>query len=351
MYIKSKPTLTSKLFSKVINYPYSVTICTTVKCNSRCKTCNRWKVDTDDEITLSEYSKLFDSMGHVFWATIGGGEPFLRDDFDKIVEEFIVKCEPRFVNIPTNGTLPDVTEKSIRSILEKTKDTRLIVNVSYDGYKENHDSLRGFDGNYELLKDCINRLKGIKDDRFVVGVNTILSKYNLNEYSKIYEDVLDNLKPDSYIIEIAQNRREFFNDSESYIEKSEVMVKALEDYIRLLDNMDDMSTIVKKFRKFYCRKLIKEIKNDILKEIKCYAGVNSCYIDSQGKVWACAVADQSLGNVYDFDLNFDKLWDSVQARNIRYREEFPECESCNISNSMYFNLPFNFSEFTKGLLR
>ena len=66
--------------------PINVTFSVTNLCNSKCRTCSIWKVypehriQLQEELTLEEIEKVFQTIGTIYFFNISGGEPFLRKD-------------------------------------------------------------------------------------------------------------------------------------------------------------------------------------------------------------------------------------------------------------------------------
>jgi MoaA/NifB/PqqE/SkfB family radical SAM enzyme len=104
--------------------PINLTLSVTNKCNSRCRSCDIWKIypaeksRLADELTLDEIEKVFKSVGPVYFFNISGGEPFLRSDLPKIVAAACRYLSPSVVHIPTNALMPDRIEAMTVEILE-----------------------------------------------------------------------------------------------------------------------------------------------------------------------------------------------------------------------------------------
>src|SRR5205814_9151169 len=70
--------------------------------------------------------------------------------------------------------------------------------------------VRGVKGNYEQAMRNYAGLKSLKGHykNFTLGVHTFISNFNVDEFDNIYTFVRDELKPDSFISEIAEERVE-----------------------------------------------------------------------------------------------------------------------------------------------
>ena len=65
--------------------PTDISIITTYRCPMQCKMCNIWKNPTDPRLEIQP--EELEILPHVKFINITGGEPFIREDLDKIVEK------------------------------------------------------------------------------------------------------------------------------------------------------------------------------------------------------------------------------------------------------------------------
>ena len=87
--------------------PINLTLSITNMCNSRCQSCDIWKIypaekdRLEEELSVDEIEKIFRSVGRVYFFNISGGEPFLRKDIVDIVRVGCEQLRPSVVHIPT----------------------------------------------------------------------------------------------------------------------------------------------------------------------------------------------------------------------------------------------------------
>lgn len=83
--------------------PTDTSIILTYRCPMRCQMCNIWKNPTNrqEEIKAADLK----SLPQLKFINLTGGEPFIREDLDEIVEE-CYKHSPRIV-ISTSGWFED----------------------------------------------------------------------------------------------------------------------------------------------------------------------------------------------------------------------------------------------------
>src|SRR5918912_1792782 len=190
--------------------PMNLTISVSYRCNSRCKTCNVWQRPNDD-FTIEEYDKTFASIGRAaYWFTFSGGEPTLRKDLPEMVEAAYRHCRPGIINIPTNGIQDKIIPGRIEQIVQACPQAEVIVNLSLDGVGAKYDEIRGVKGNFARAMRTYAGLKELKTryPNLTLGVHTVISTFNVASFPDLCAFVQRELKPDSYITEIAEERVE-----------------------------------------------------------------------------------------------------------------------------------------------
>ena len=333
----------SKNMGYSFSLPLSVVFAITLKCNSKCKTCFIWKnpQNQDNELTVDEYKRIFQSMGRLYWVTFGGGEPFLRGDFVQIILDACRFLKPAIVNIPSNGSRPQEIFDVMDKVTQRYPETKFILNLSLDHIAEKHDMIRGMQGSFDLACKTINDLSMIKRRNFNLGVHTVISKYNLNDFPFIYEWISKNLSQDSYIIENAQVREEYMNHNEAFFSQKSDYAKAIEFYLNSIKKvkMLGINKLRRAFRITYYESVLKSLLS-ASRPYDCYAGYASCQVSPDGEVLACATKGLSLGNLREFQYNLKILLRTKEAKKVRLRIKREKC-FCNLSNVSYSNILFN----------
>lgn len=334
-------------FPKVM--PMNWTFNLLYRCNSRCKTCNVWKKKTN-ELSLVEYEKIFKNIGkNIHWAILSGGEPFLREDIVEICKLLYKYCRPSIIVIPTNGTLCKLIPKKTEEILKLCPKSHVTINLSLDGKYDKHDYIRSIKGNFDKAIKTLDGLKKLKHYKNLeIGIHTVISKFNYKDIPELYNFVMDELKPDTYITEIAEERKELdtkgMNITPSYEEYSSAI-----DY--LINKIKESKPI--KIKQLFRLKYYQMVK-DYLKYKKqilpCYAGIASAQISADGEVWPCCVRADNLGNLRDNEYNFKKIWFSDKTKQIRKSIKNKEC-ACPLASASYSNILCNYKSVIKTLLR
>lgn len=160
----------------------------TERCNLRCKHCyqNDYETNELDYSVLLQFLEQFANFiislskqkkqkipAHI---TITGGEPFIRDDFIDLLEEFAQSRLLFSYGILSNGLL--INDQIIKKLTE-TKPA--FIQFSIEGNKKTHDSIRG-KGNYVKTKTILKKLHK-------AGIRTLISftahKQNFKDFKQV----------------------------------------------------------------------------------------------------------------------------------------------------------------------
>jgi len=70
--ILTKQILASNL--KDLKFPYKLNFCLTYKCNSKCLSCDIWKIKSTNELNSDELKSFFERSNKFSWIDVTGGE-------------------------------------------------------------------------------------------------------------------------------------------------------------------------------------------------------------------------------------------------------------------------------------
>jgi len=163
---------------KSLRAPVNVTWEITFQCNLRCAHClSDSGAKKERELNFLEARKLIDQLTamKVFQVNIGGGEPFIRNDFldllDYSHEKGLVTC------VSTNGLLMD---DKLAARLAKLK--MLYLQVSLDGSTaEVNDQIRG-KGSYQKI---IQAIEALARHQVPFSINTVLTMLNFAQLDSL----------------------------------------------------------------------------------------------------------------------------------------------------------------------
>ncbi len=325
---------------RVMALPANITVSVSYRCNSRCKTCNVWLLPNDD-LTLDEWDRVFESLGNApYWFTFSGGEPTWREDLPEMVESSYRHCRPGIINIPTNGILDKVIPPRIERVLQMAPKSEVIINLSLDGVGQKHDVIRGVKNNWTRAMSTYRQLKELKKEykNLTLGIHTVISNYNVDSFAELCEFVQRELKPDSYITEIAEERVEIDTVGLGITPTAETYSVAID---ALLDSLRDsrptgVAAVTQAFRRQYYE-IVKRTLREQRQIIPCMAGVASAQIAPNGDVWTCCVRAESMGNLREHNYDFGTVWRTDKADELRRSIKARECY-CPLANAAYTNM-------------
>ena len=325
---------------RVFGLPVNITVSVSYRCNSRCKTCNVWLLPNDD-LTAGEWDRVFASLGRApYWFTFSGGEPTLRPDLPDMVASAYRHCRPGIINIPTNGIQHKRIPARIEQVLEAAPQSEVIINLSLDGVGDDHDEIRGVRDNWRRAMATYAGLQELKQrySNLTVGIHTVISNFNVEKFPALCEYVQRELKPDSFITEIAEERVELDTVGLGITPSAaryEVAIDSLLESLRD-QHLTGVADITQAFRRQYYS-LVKRTLREHRQVIPCLAGVASAQIAPNGDVWTCCVRAQSMGNLRDHDYDFGAVWRTAAAGRLRSSIKAGECH-CPLANAAYTNM-------------
>ena len=330
----------SYVTGRVMTLPVNITVSTSYRCNSRCKTCNVWLLPNDD-LTLEEWDRVYASMGTApYWFTFSGGEPTLRPDLPDMVESAYRHCRPGIINIPTNGILNRVIPGRIERVLQVAPESEVIINLSLDAYGAKHDEIRGVPNNWRRAMSTYGQLNDLKAKykNLTLGIHTVISNFNIDSFEELCEFVQRELKPDSYITEIAEERVELDTvglgitpTAEKYTVAIDVLLESLRE-----KKLTGVAGVTQAFRREYYE-IVKRTLREQQQIIPCMAGVASAQIAPNGDVWTCCIRAESMGNLREHNYDFGEVWRTAKADQLRRSIKNRECY-CPLANAAYTNM-------------
>jgi len=172
--------VSNRFVEQGLRSPVNLTWEVSLACNLSCTHClSASGAPARDEMTTAEALDLVEQLyaARVFQVNFGGGEPFMRPDFEQILDA----CHARGIMtcISTNGTLLDAAR------VERLAASRLVaIQVSMDGSRrETCDAIRGA-GVYD---QAIAALKLLAKTRIPTSINTVLTAQNAGEIEELHD--------------------------------------------------------------------------------------------------------------------------------------------------------------------
>jgi MoaA/NifB/PqqE/SkfB family radical SAM enzyme len=329
--------------------PFSLVVSVSFRCNSRCKTCDVWRKPNDD-MSIDEWRQVFAKLGRgPIYLTFTGGEPFLRSDFAEMVIASYEFCRPSVITIPTNGLLPKRIAEMTESICRGAPKSQIGLNLSLDGLGAEHDEIRMVPGNWEKAMATWSALKELQQryPNLMLSIHTVISKFNIDRFPQIYEG-LQELQPDSYITEVAEERVELATigwDITPAADRYAPLADFLSAKARLSDARGHstssgrgLARFTQAFRAQYYQ-LAKRILTENRQVIPCYAGWASAHIAPNGDVWTCCIRAAPVGNLRQTGYDLRPIWFEQVGRLRELRRSIAAYEcACPMANASYANM-------------
>jgi len=318
---------------------YSLIFQVTNVCNSRCVTCFNWKIlnkNIEKELTLEEINQFTKKIGNLHTVTIGGGEPFLRDDLVEIVDCFNRNNNLSVVAIPTNCLPVDKilikTEKILKSFKGGVK-----IGLSLDGIGEEHDEIRGVKGNFKKFLETYEGLSKLKKKYPKLRLRLCTTVFNLN-IGKIV-DLLKYVKENLPEIDTYGGLELLRGD----YNKGRVGEVNLNEFARVAEILGKEARSENNFYKRIIIPIYHKLSLDILKNKKqvvpCRISAFYPVIDALGNVYPCENR-KKIGNLRELNYDIVKIWRSDKAKKIRKSIRKKECycaHSCYQIPNMYLS--------------
>lgn len=160
----------------------------TYRCNLNCSFCfinhNRIK----DEMTTQEWFKIIEQIPFYSFISLVAGEVMIRKDFFEILEKASRQNGGK-ISIITNGLLLNKD-----AVTELIKNNILLLSVSIDGYKTNHDILRNKNGLWDNIISNLELLNELKNQynkkRPLLDIKSVILENNLDDLPKIYKEAI-----------------------------------------------------------------------------------------------------------------------------------------------------------------
>jgi radical SAM protein with 4Fe4S-binding SPASM domain len=300
---------------------YTAEIQLTRACNLSCRHCSVSAGSRcEDELTIKEVKELINQLSALgaIYVVFTGGEPLLKDNLIHLVEYTVSKGLR--VSIDTNGTL--LSSELAKELKNAGVST---IQVSVDGNREVHDSIRG-EGAYEK---AVNGIRNSIQEGVYTTVNFTISRLNQNDLQgviKLSRELgakkltMERFAPTGRgreIMDMALDPKEFKNRLETLSAAKGIIT----------NSSDPLAVFTKEgLPESYS-------KDELKKRIcgGCTAGIAAITISYDGEVYPCPKLEVSCGNVRNSRLL--DIWLNNQAiKDLRFRRLKGRCGRCNWKN-------------------
>ena len=314
----------------------------TYRCNSRCTTCNIWKIQDPqkDELTLGEIDSFFQEnrefLKDVQSIQITGGEPYLREDLTEIIKK-IHKALPMCTYwIPTNSLLPREICDTTREMLDELDGRGLGVSVSIDGDSEMHNHIRGTPGGYDKAIETIQRLRELREayPELEITVGMTVTPKTVTQINQVAQFAQDH-KADFSFRPVNFSGIYYRNKSGKIVEGYD-MRSSRKQVHKLITNLVRTRGILKSVTRIAYMKGALEYMEKGRRTLRCTAASRSLFLDPYGNVYPCLFKEAKLGNIREQPLN--EIWNSPAAKKTRMEINQLECPQCWVECEVYREL-------------
>jgi MoaA/NifB/PqqE/SkfB family radical SAM enzyme len=294
-----------------------------------------------------------------------GGEPFVREDILDIALLFSNgSARAEQLTVPTSGFYPKRVVEFAKGFLESGKSAVLEIQLSIDGPKDVHDSIRG-KGSFDNLMETWSFLNSLKKQR-----GNAASGGNGDRTLTGLSGEKENLKGDDTIRPVSIRKRsvklslrfnytfsainqDFFGETFDFVKNlegsptldmvllrgkpadesfsAEIDIIKYRRAARMLFDDEMKKNGGNGFGRFLAFRALRE--RDIIashykgnrKMSGCLAGRLISIIDEKGEVRPCEMLRVSFGNLKDFGYDFRRVWRSERAGKFRNDPAMKKC--------------------------
>jgi len=290
-------------------------------CNLTCEHCFYWRnLNRRDDLSFDELTALSHDLGPIENLNLSGGEPFIREDFDRIVRMFVRNNGVQQVYVPTSGFFPERTQAAISSVLEEKELLLFACELSLDGTEAYHNTFRGNSNSFAKALETYDLLVEMQrsDPRLRIHAISTATHENLGEIRALTDFLYDRCPAmDHHNLAVIRGDRKDPNLLAPPIDA----YRQLSDYIRARWRDREhgrFGAVVEPMLQWAKIRTLQEEKQ----VIPCRAGVITGVVYANGDVSVCEL-HEPIGNLRQ--ATFREIWTSPQAVELRRTIANAEC--------------------------
>lgn len=272
----------------------------TYRCNAKCYMCNTWQYPSKvgEEFAPSLVEKIPDGLAFI---NITGGEPFLRQDLEEIVERALRKTK-RLV-ISNNGYFTDRVE-----VMARKFGNRIGFRISIEGLPAANDELRGIHNGFDRGLRTLVTLHdlGIRD----IGFGMTVSDRNARDIIELYR--LAKAMNLEFATAVTHNSFYFHKGDNRFEDADRVAV----EFERVAKELLKTRRLKNWFRAYFNMGLANKVRGGA-RPLPCEVGSDVFFLDPSGNVLPCNGSDEPMvmGNLHEEV--FASIWEGDQAARVR----------------------------------
>ena len=314
-------------------------------CNLTCEHCFYWRnLNQRDDLTFEEIEALSADLGPIENLNLSGGEPFIREDFDRIVRLFIQRNGVKQVYVPSSGYFTDRMRKALTSVLEEESLMLFACELSLDGTEDYHNTFRGNETSFARAMETYDMLVELQqsDPRLRIHAISTATNQNLDEIRALTDFLYERCPAmDHHNLAIIRGDRK----DPSLLAPPVDEYKQLADYIaaRWADREEGrFGAVVEPMLQWAKLRTVEEERQ----VVPCRAGVLAGVVYANGDVSVCEL-HQPLGNLRQ--ASFREIWTSDEAVALRQRIANAECW-CTTEVFMWPSIVFQPASLVRSMI-
>jgi MoaA/NifB/PqqE/SkfB family radical SAM enzyme len=313
-----------------------------------CRHCwyhDAWKAKHLKPIRLrvSDYERLARSIDRIAFLSLTGGEAFANPELVAIVDAFARGTRLVRYEVPTSGFHTDRVVGAAEQLLRAHSHLPFRVDVSLDGMRDTHETIRNMPGSFDRACHTIRELNLLRKrySWFDVGVITTLSHHNQSEVREL-ASLVESVHPEGeWMVNIVRGQPR--DDSAKDIDLSAYrlaheLIRERVERGRMVGHRGHVGSAWLSAKNATRRQLIMDTIEDKRAGGGCAAGSLGGVIHTDGSVWACELVHDKIGYIQDFGFDLPALWNSPEAHALRQRIQETRCQctqECFLSVSVF----------------
>ncbi len=306
--------------------PTTIQMPITSRCNSRCSTCNVWKLKEHVDINPG---RLREVLNHPFFEKvesigINGGELSIVPSFDDIFDAILTAPSLKNLYLISNGLLPQKLLPLLEACKVKCdkKGIKMNIAISVDGVGRVHEDVRGVPNCFQRTEALLNELKNNQNKyAHSVSIGCTLSQRNIAYVHEIEEFLSHYPFYVQYHIAVPNKRINTFDCASEYYMLDDERSKMLATeyfYGKFLQ--------AERYERFaYFAQYQFLLSNGHKRLTRCSYKFKDVTIDEHLKMYLCATASDEIGDFSSEDIN-----SVVRKQRIRETEKkvCGYCDQC-----------------------
>ena len=307
--------------------PISLIHFITNRCNARCAHCfidfdN--KEDQKSSMPVEIIDQLTKTMGdQLMNVNLTGGEPFLNRDISDIARCYFKNTSIDSLFISTHGGFTDRIVDFATKMKKEFPTKKLIFSISIDHFPDKHNQYRRIKNLFQNALTTYHKLNCLNLGIFT-NIGITLSPFNYNIALALYShlkaqgvrSVTVTLVRDEGVYKTPMNIKNKLITSYASITHTiskDIKNKTIEGF----NTKDFLGRMMNEKEEIINKNIIASyIDNKFISP--CRSGALLGVLYPNGDVYPCEILqNKTMGNVYDYNLNFLDLWNSNRAKNIR----------------------------------